>query len=380
MQNASSGASGATGMRVVVVSQLPPPVHGSSVVTGHLVDSLHAHGVRVSLVDRRFSRQVSEVGRFSPKKVVAGIWLILRAARQATEDRDVAIVFGTTSWFSFLCDLIIIRLLSLRGQPVINYVHTVGYGQLASRSKLHYALVRATFRWCRSVVCLGPTLADELKRLIPTATVHVIHNPSPSQSARAQFSDEPTILFFSNLMPEKGADTFISFAQMLAQADSRARFRIVGRDASAGFTAKLRGSASALVRDGRLTFVGGVDGTEKWAELSGAQVLVFPSRYRLEAQPMAIVEAMSVGLPVVSTAVGGIPDVVVNDQTGQLVPDDASAITSAVAKLLHDQPRWDTLHAGALKRFASHHSLASFGEAWVRLLRDTARGDDRNPV
>jgi glycosyltransferase involved in cell wall biosynthesis len=89
-------------------------------------------------------------------------------------------------------------------------------------------------------------------------------------------------------------------------------------------------AAELGIRD-RLKILGVTEGIAPY--IAGADVLVAPSRN--EGMGRAIVEAMSLGLPVVAAKVGGIPDVVVDGQCGRLVsPDDSDALAATLLELL----------------------------------------------
>lgn len=70
-----------------------------------------------------------------------------------------------------------------------------------------------------------------------------------------------------------------------------------------------------------------------------------------EGLPMAIVEAMSVGLPVITTPVGGIPDAVIHGKTGLLISRAASSLAAAICSLSDDREKLNEMGTQALKRF-----------------------------
>jgi glycosyltransferase involved in cell wall biosynthesis len=79
---------------------------------------------------------------------------------------------------------------------------------------------------------------------------------------------------------------------------------------------------------------------------AGPHVAVLPSLW--ENLPHAAVEALAVGTPVVATAVGGVPEVVHDDENGLLVPaGDVSALAAALRRMLDDDALRDRLAAGA---------------------------------
>jgi glycosyltransferase involved in cell wall biosynthesis len=111
-----------------------------------------------------------------------------------------------------------------------------------------------------------------------------------------------------------------------------------------------RESLERRVRDlglvDRVRFLGSVPREEVLAQLAGARAAVLSSAW--ENLPHAAVEALSVGTPVVSTAVGGVPEVVRDGENGLLVPaGDVSALAAALRRILDDDALRDRLAAGA---------------------------------
>jgi glycosyltransferase involved in cell wall biosynthesis len=110
-----------------------------------------------------------------------------------------------------------------------------------------------------------------------------------------------------------------------------------------------------------VTFPGWVGGAEKEAWLQSATVFVLPSY--AEAMPMALLEAMAAGVPTLSTAVGGIPDVVTDGVNGILIaPGDVAALERQLRRLLEDRKLASRLAAAARDtvrlRFAADRVLA----------------------
>jgi glycosyltransferase involved in cell wall biosynthesis len=102
--------------------------------------------------------------------------------------------------------------------------------------------------------------------------------------------------------------------------------------------------------------------------LRGADLLVLPSR--AENQPVAILEAMARGLPVVSTRIGGIPQQVLDGETGLLVePDDVAQLAQALADLILSPERRAAYGQAGLRRFEAHFSVAACAERFAELYR-----------
>jgi glycosyltransferase involved in cell wall biosynthesis len=97
-----------------------------------------------------------------------------------------------------------------------------------------------------------------------------------------------------------------------------------------------------------VTFTGALDRAGVLAHLAGGCAAVLPSAW--ENLPHAAVEALAVGTPVVATAVGGVPEVVVDGVNGLLVPpNDPAAFATAMKAVLSDAALRERLSAGALR-------------------------------
>lgn len=341
--------------RTTVVGQLPPPLHGSAVMTERLIEALEANGETVTVVDRRFSRSVAEVGRMSPRKLLAIPSLVGRfVSGMRGADRLVLLITCTPG--SFLVDQL---LLALTRKPTVLYVHTVGFRQLAARGRVWRHLVRRSFRRASRVVVLGPTLVDDIAPFTRRDRIAVIPNTTPG-SPVGRHEPGKRVLFLSNLLPGKGADVFVRVARSLVTAQPTAAW---------SFDLAGAGDATQLGQlPGQLTVHGPVTGAAKAALLAEADVLVVPSTYAMEAQPLVIVEALSYGLPVVAFDTGGIRDLV-DDSVGALVPaGDETALIEALAELLESPDHQRRVRSRARARYNRRHSTRAYTRAWHDVL------------
>jgi glycosyltransferase involved in cell wall biosynthesis len=144
------------------------------------------------------------------------------------------------------------------------------------------------------------------------------------------------LLYFGRLdWFQKGLDVLLGALAILARADPGIRLKVAGRGKDA---ARLAAEAEALGVRGNVEILGPVGDAERNTLLSGASVLLMPSRF--EGFGMVAAEAMAAGVPVVAAAAGSLPEVVAPPEGGVLVPPgDAGALAEAVARLLADPRR-----------------------------------------
>lgn len=95
---------------------------------------------------------------------------------------------------------------------------------------------------------------------------------------------------------------------------------------------------------------------------------IFVLSARAENMPIAILEAMACAVPVITTRVGGIPEVVKDDETGILVePDDCAGLAQAITRLISDEPERQRLARRGAERIADHFSAGEVARRMVSL-------------
>lgn len=367
---------------VVVVSQVPPPLHGQTLMTKRTLDLLADDGWAIRLVDRRFSRSIDEVGAASARKAVAALGLVGRLVATTVRRRpDAVVLYATTRTGSFAVDVVLARVLRSLRVPVVLSVHSVGFRSIAARGRLGQRAVRALLGSARAVVCLGPTLTSDVLPFVRPDRVHVIANTPPSLPASTgvdRADGTPTVLWLSNLMPGKGAECFARIAAELAPRTTAA-FRLVGPVADPATAEAVDAIVATAGIADRCRRTGPRTGDAKWRALDDATVLAFTSELE-EAQPLTIVEAMARGLPVVAFDRGGIRDLVDDGVTGFLVPpDDLAGFAAAVRRVLDDPDLAARLGHGARAAFRASHAPDGHVRAWNRLLTDLPSDRRKTP-
>jgi glycosyltransferase involved in cell wall biosynthesis len=146
---------------------------------------------------------------------------------------------------------------------------------------------------------------------------------SDESAGRGRYGHGP-FLFVGRMAEEKGVRTLLA-AWRLLEAD--VALRIVGDGPLAG---EVQAAAAALPG---VTYIGPLSREEVQAEMRSARALIFPSLW-YEGMPLAVIEALAAGLPVIASGLGAMNDMVDDGQTGRLVtPGDPRALADAVKAL-----------------------------------------------
>jgi glycosyltransferase involved in cell wall biosynthesis len=177
--------------------------------------------------------------------------------------------------------------------------------------------------------------------------IHRVYNGlNLAEFRRATFSsDPPSIVAIGRVIVKKGFANLIRACALLVEREKSFRCEIVGEGPLEN---QLRAQIEQLRLQEFVQLPGPKPQHELRARLANASVFVLPSvpepEGGMDNLPTVIMEAMATGLPVVSTRVGGIPEMVIDNQTGFLVqPEDAVALAGAIEKVTNDRSLGQTL-------------------------------------
>jgi glycosyltransferase involved in cell wall biosynthesis len=144
---------------------------------------------------------------------------------------------------------------------------------------------------------------------------------------------EPVVLYAGVLIPRKGVHHLIRAFARVALEFPDVRLEIVGREENLEYAEGLRREVARLGLDGRVVFVGEIPQMELAERMRRSMVFVLPTYS--EGLPRVVFEAMATGIPVIATAVSGIPEVIEDGMTGFLVPlGDEEALTERLRWML----------------------------------------------
>lgn len=256
------------------------------------------------------------------------------------------------------------------GAKTVVHLHGSGYDQFFRRQMPPLQqMIRRFFGRADHVVVLGDYWKTFVAGEIGVAPdrISVVYNgvPEPKPSTEAKW--HPPLLVTMGLVGErKGTDVLIAALSRLPPSiEWRA---IVGGD---GEVEKYRETAKAAGLSDRLDLLGwiGEEQVDLW--LNRASLFVLPSR--AENQPVAILEAMARGVPVIATSIGAIPEQVVHGETGLLVPPgEAEPLRGAIEGLLCSPDQRAAMGAAARRRYEQHFSITRCANALRGIYRSLA--------
>jgi glycosyltransferase involved in cell wall biosynthesis len=284
-------------------------------------------------------------------------WTLLPRTRRIIRERRVAIV-QTHGYKTHLLGFLVRW---LDGVSWIGFEHgwTAENWRVCLYHRLDWLL-----RYAHRVVAVS----EELKRLlvglgVPANKVTIVHNavePEESRSAHVPGSfrrehgiplDAPLVAVVGRITREKGQRTFLDTFKIVVSVLPNAHAVIVGEGVDAQPVvekARVLGLTPAVRVIGHQKAVAPV--------YHEADVVAIPSE-AFEGIPNVLLEAMAAGCPVSTTSVGGIREVVTNEEDALVVtPRDPMAMAGAILRLLQDKALRDRLVEAARSRIRSQHS------------------------
>ncbi len=233
------------------------------------------------------------------------------------------------------------------------------------------ALSRCTFGRNDAVIAVSDAVAGELKKsgLRGSERVRAIRNGIDIDAVRADaarglvapIAEAPRYVCVGHLRNRKGVDVLLHASRSIPDV----RGIVVGDGEDAEHLRRLRDELNADV-----DLLG--NRPDARAITAASDVFVVPSR--TEGTPLALLEAMALEKPIVATAVGGIPELLTDDENALLVPPESpSALAGAIARLLNERDVASRLGAAARETVEREANVRTTAAAYLDVYRSLER-------
>ena len=187
--------------------------------------------------------------------------------------------------------------------------------------------------------------------------IKVVYNPCPTITYPQTYEKTKSILYAGTINQRKGYSDLIRAFAKVASKHTDWKIALAGN----GEIEQARTLAKELGIEGQVVFWGWVNGEKKDKAFKQASVFCLPSY--AEGFPMAVLDAWAYGLPVVTTPVGGVPDVAVDGENMLLFnPGDIDALAEKLDLMMSDEILRDKLSAASIKLAAEKFNLGTITE------------------
>lgn len=326
--------------KLLAVVHLPPPFHGASAVGEQFISSkLIRDSFDMRIVDLTTSRTMMAKGwRSLGRKVLRSATIQLQLFREILLHRpDLVYVTANSSGPAFWKDFMVLLVLKALNIKHCLHFHNKGFHSLDATWWGRLAL-RAYFAKANAIF-----LSERLLEDLPHTRKHIRYSICPNGVAPPDppVGDRPTnavprILFVSNLIREKGVFELVDACALLKDEGLAFHCDLVGKPGDIS-ESQLRERIEHHGLNEQVIYHGPVYGPAKGNLFRQADLFAFPTYYRKECFPLVLLEALSYGLPIVSTREGGIADIVEDGVNGFLCEQrNAHALAERIRTLLSD--------------------------------------------
>jgi glycosyltransferase involved in cell wall biosynthesis len=336
-----------------------------------LVASLRELGCDVSTAP--WGRHADDESR--PAKLLNRPRDVLRLRRQAAALRPDCIVVQTShDWASVMRDLALTIALDDTSSAIVLQMHGSWADRLIAPGNT--LLQQATSQLLRRVAGVLVLSSEELRQFEefhPTGRFDVVDNPfdsgvgHPASAREIGPEDEASLLFAGRLLPEKGAVDAVEAVSLL---NGRRPTRLVLAGSGPAEQEIVRAAARGGISE-RVDLRGHLPRSALEDAYRAADVFVFPT-YHPEGFPTVIAEAMSAGLPIVTTRTRGIGDHLEEGANALFIPPhEPAAVAASVDELLRDRglrERMGRANRSAVERFAPDRVARIYVDALSKIL------------
>ena len=261
------------------------------------------------------------------------------------------------------------------GKKVILHEHSGEFARdFEAGDDTYRKRVRIAFNGADRVIVLSEEWRDYFADhvMLDVGKLSVLHNGVSIPNDICSPCSHQDILFLGRLDARKSPDVLLRASRDVLSRFPEARL-VFGGD---GDVDMYRNLAAALGIADRCDFLGWVSGDAKGELFSRAGIYCLPSKN--EGLPMSIIEAMAHGLPVVSTAVGGVPQLIESGREGFLIDvDDEGALSEALCRLLGSTELRKEMGIAAREKASREFSIETSIEGLLKIYSDLCQKESR---
>jgi len=251
------------------------------------------------------------------------------------------------------------RLVYLFNCKIVYHFHGASFSeQYASASTFWKECITEMFEQSNIMICLSDSWKKEILKIAPQASIEVVVNAVslPELKDDSEKKENKVGLTFLGLIGErKGIFDLLAVMKKLVKDDGY-KYGITLDVGGNGDIVRLKNVIEDLGLMDNVRFLGWISEEDRDVILRETDIFVLPSYG--EGMPMAILEAMSYALPVVSTFVGGIPELVEDGKAGCLVnPGDTGMLYDKLSTLISSESMRGRFGANGRKIICERHNL-----------------------
>lgn len=366
-------------VKVLFLVQLPPPVHGASLMNTFIKTS--------ALINNHFStkhinisaaNELADIGKLRKRKIFNFLGMYFNVLKELVVNRP-NLVYLTISptGAAFYKDAIFAQMVKLFKVKIVYHLHGQGIYKVINSSKNIYRIYKYVFKSADIIILSKMLLFDIIKVRDVSKNVFILPNGIPKsvitfpERNHNGSPKEIRILYLSNYIPAKGALLALkAFHSILKQSNKLVSFELFGGISNQAYFDSIKDYVRENKLEAHVSINSGIYGEEKIRKMETCDIFLFPSRF--ECFPLSIIEAMMCGLCIVSTAVGAIPELVLENNCGLLSkPEDLEELTSILSMIVENDDLREKYSKNSLKSFENKYQMEAFENSLINIINKT---------
>jgi glycosyltransferase involved in cell wall biosynthesis len=261
--------------------------------------------------------------------------------------------------------------------PHLKLVWHDHYGQSEHLAHRPARMLSYCSKWFNGIIAVNQQLADWAKLVLKHGYIKVLPNfvvmrPTETATTTLQGTEGKRLLCLANLRPQKNHFNLIEAFRQVSVSHPDWSLHLVGKDFKDDYSERLRQAVQEADVETKVYIYGSCE--DIGHILAQAQIGVLSSQS--EGLPLALLEYGLVGLPVVATAVGDIPNVIEHQNNGLLVPPNNAAVLAAAINQLITRPEVSQYYGKALQsvvqqQYSAEASVAHLLVFYKRIVHAT---------
>jgi len=357
--------------KILFLVQLPPPVHGSSLVNKIIVNNENVKSrYDIDIIEIQLAKNMEDLGNFSLMKIVNAFIIFFKLLKNVVlKKHELAYLTISPVGFAFYKDAILVFLIKIFSSvKIVFHIHGKGIkNEIKSnfKRKLYSFVFKNT-----EVIQLAEILYCDIKDIYhrkPYFLPNGIINTNIKKESSIIKNDSVTFIYLSNLMEEKGILVFLKSIKLLQSFKKNLRVYVVG--SSADITINYINDYLKENKIKNVKVLGPKYGEDKYFYLNKSDVFILPTYYKNECFPLTILEAFQAGLAVISTNNGAIPDMVKNNINGFIVPqNDSDALAEKMKYLIENVAILNKMKVKNKLEYSEKYTEDIFIENYIKII------------
>ena len=359
--------------RILFITPLPPPVHGSAMVSQYIKDCKELQEEFLcDFVNLSTSRNIDEIGKKSLMKYIRFIgayfitfWKLL------TKRYALCYLAITCHGMGFLKDAPFVLLCKLFGRKVVIHQHNKGMSNCVDKQPYKW-LLPFVYKNTK-VILLSWYLYPDIEKVVKKEQVVICPNGIPDlfdgEPHLERNNEVPHLLFLSNLIPSKGVYVLLDACKILKDKGYKFVCDFVGGESKEITRDVFEKAVEERDLKGYTVYHGPKYGDDKKHYFENADFFVQPTFN--DCFPLTLLEAMQYKLPIVSTDEGAVPDMVEKEINGFICKrKNACSIDDAIEKLLDSKELRLQMGEAGYQIFKEKFTLKVFNNNIARILKE----------